>query len=94
MGVGLGSAPLVQKLEHHLNALLATIEVGHLVKHANPATLGTGSVITVDKKYQCIIELPGLLNRLHDAANFMVGHLYVGSKYLCLAGKQFFLIPT
>ena len=88
VGIGLWSAPQVQLRQHIRDLFFNTVEVGHLAEHPVPATFGTGSVVTVNKDYERIVELAGAVDSLNDAPDLVVGHFDKPGEDFCLPGEE------
>ena len=92
---GLGAAPLVDVLQHVGHRLGDAVEVGHLVEHAGHAALGAGAVVADLVEDQRVVQFTDVLDRLHHAADLVVGvrgkrreHFHLPREQPLLVGGQ------
>ena len=88
-----GSPELVPEelvLDRHGNA----IEGGELVRRAVEHAFRARAVVAADVDDQGVVELAHVLDRLDDAADFVVGVGEVGAVHVGLLDEELFLIPT
>jgi hypothetical protein len=71
-----------------LQRLGDAVPVAQLVHDAVQATLGRGAVVAGDVDDQGVVQLAGLLDRLDDAADLMVGVLHRSAEHLHPAGPD------
>ena len=89
---GLRPAPLVDVLEHVRHRLVDAVEVRHLVEHADHAAFGAGAVVADDVDDQRVVELADVFDRLHHAADLVVGVLGEAGEHLHLPREQLLLV--
>ena len=71
------------------------VEVGHLVEHADHAAFGAGAVVADLVHDQRVVELAEVFDRLHDAADLVVGvrgerreHFHLPREQPLLVGRE------
>ena len=96
---GLGPAPFVDVLQHVGHRLRDAVEVRHLVEHADHAAFRAGAVVAHHVQDQRVVELAHVFDRLHDAADLVIGvrrecrkHFHLPREQPLLVGRQ--LVPV
>ena len=68
------------------------VEVGHLVEHAVHAAFGAGAVVADDVEEQRVVQLAEVFDRLHHAADLVVGVRGEAGEHFHLPREQLLLV--
>lgn len=82
------ATPLVDQRQEIFHLLSDGVEIGHLVIHADEATLSTRAVVTSDVDEERVVHLANVFKRSGQSTDLMVCLLKESGKHLGLASEQ------